>query len=221
MNYPKSSCSSNICPYSNTILLSNSKIEPSFNKTSFLQLNPQAIQQKYPKDFTQTNTQTNISCNTQQYQSRDPRLISSTLPQQLTLDTPPLDSSINPDQVNKDPSLNNYGKNYTSYKDINAGTISYYIDTSIQDTFFNPLFSIPSYNTSIIYKDPMDSEKPQYYRTPVYTNNYIDLPNNKNFFGSLSWIQDSTSHREDIMARQMLYRNQSRYEPYHANLIHS
>ena len=51
----------------------------------------------------------------------------------------------------------------------------------------------------------MDAIKPQYSKVPINSKNTN--------YSCLSWINDSTGHREDIMQRQQRKNNEQRYEP--------
>jgi hypothetical protein len=152
-------------------------------------------------------------CPSRTYLSMDPRLFDAKRGQRYAIDSPPLDDTVKLKDV-YDEKFKNYGKNYKTYSDINAGNIVYYIDKSIQNAFFEPNFSEPAYDVGIIYQDPMGAIKPEYNRIPL-----IPQPNKATNNSSeyspyrLSFIQDSQQHREDLMARQLRKTNQSRWEP--------
>jgi hypothetical protein len=141
------------------------------------------------------------------YASTDPRLLDPLLAQNLTLDRPPLDSTVALKDVYTDPTLEEYGKTYyKTYSDINAGQILYYVDKSIADPFFSPIFAIPAETRGGVFKDPMGGMKPQYDRTPLAHQNPVNTKTNN--YNGLSWIDESNEHREDLMSRQMWRRNQ-------------
>lgn len=178
-----------------------SDIEPLHNNGIKL-INPEVIQSKYSPDFQK------IECRGEtQYASHDPRLFYAPYAQTLTLDRPPLDNTSNL----SDKSLTNYGQHYNGYKDINAGQIVYYINKERQEPFFSPLYTTPAYTYGNLYQDPMGSIKPEYNRVPLKYNNPLDT-HKQTYDGELSWIQDSTSHREDMLSKQMARTNQQRYE---------
>ena len=178
-----------------------SKNQPEKNK-GYTVLNPNALLNKYATDFKFINNQ---------YVCQDPKLISNSRGDQvLTLDRPPIDGSIPLDQISSHKSLENYGKKYRTYSDINAGHITYYIDKSIQDPFFEPIFTIPANVTGELYKDPMDSFKPQYERHFLKKDPINSTSCSYN--GCLSWIEDSQEHREDLISRQMRKHNEQRWE---------
>ena len=101
------------------------------------------------------------------------------------------------------PEYRDYGRNYATYSDINAGQITYYIDPKIEDAYFSPNFTIPAKVEGVMYRDPMGSLKPTYVRKEVMTPNECYNP--------LSFIRDSAVHREDIMAGQMAQMNQMKW----------
>ena len=150
------------------------------------------------------------ACPSEQYTSTDPRLISAkNSGQVLTFDRPPIGNNVLMDEV---PDLIGYGQNYNTYSDVNGGQIMYYNDRSIEDPYFNPLFVSSASVDGFLYKDPMGAIKPQYSHRPLKNDNPIG-PTRNNYQGCLSWIQDSTGFREDIMAHQMAKRNQERWSP--------
>ena len=197
------------CNYENTF---RNNIEPMYiGKTEYKYLNPQAITQKYGDDFIKNSCRIE-GCNSEIYESTDPRLLDVRRGERLGLNTPPLDSNLKLDTIYTDKNLDNYSKKYNTYKDINTGDVMYYIDESIKSPFFEPNFVSSSHVESKIYKDPMGSLKPIYERYPIISNNPL-TSNNSNYKFNLSWMQDTTSYREDIMSKQMSRRNEQRWEP--------
>jgi hypothetical protein len=135
----------------------------------------------------------------------DPRLFNAASRTWIKLDKQPIMSTMKLDRINSDRQLDNYGKWYKSYADVNAGNIQYYITTQSQNTFFEPLFSKKSVNFSVVYKDPMDNMRAQHYHISDKKNNQCDSDY------CLSYINDTQNHREDILSRQMRRSNESRY----------
>jgi len=157
-------------------------------------LNPGALLSKYATDFT-------LSKSANEWESRDPRLISTSHNGQiLNLDRPPIDGSIPLDLISSDKSLDNYGKSYRTYSDINTGHITYYLDKSFKD----PLYLRKSFSHGLFYTDPMGTSKPQHER---YNLDQYDPINDDRSNKGLSWIEDSQEHREDLMSRQMIKPN--------------
>ena len=191
-----------------------SDIEPA-DKIGYEYINPQVYTQKYADDFELLNCNSANAreyvplpngwlqpCKGRQVITNDPRLNSASHGQWITLDQPPIDSSMKLYDIPFDKRLDNYGQNYNSYSDINAGQIVYYIDKSIEDPFFKPNFVTSSRIEGTLYKDPMGSISPEYYRTNVKNDNPIG-PKRNNYEGGLSWMEDSLNQREDIMSLQM------------------
>jgi hypothetical protein len=190
-------------PKSQDHILFLSENQPKKNE-GYTYLNQQALLDKYSTEVKTINTEN-------KWGSQDPRLISAARGNQvLMLDRQPIDGRIPLDRISTDKSLDNYGKSYKTYSDINAGHITYYVDNSIKDPFFEPIYTIPAHITGKLYKDPMDSFKPQYERhflrkDPVNSANC-------SYNGCLSWMEDSQEHREDIMSKQMRKHNEQRWQ---------
>ena len=187
-------------------------IQPRLIPNEYINLNPKAIDNLYDTSFKRVNCDVNEGCDKTVYVSTDPRLISSAhSKQQLSLDIPPLNGKVKLSKIYTDPRLQNYGKQYTCYEDINAGQIEYYIDKQFNDAFATPLYENPAYATSSVLVDPMGSIKPQYNRAPVKNNNVLDTKRD-NFDHNLSFLQDSNEHREDLISRQQRKNNQQNYQ---------
>lgn len=95
-----------------------------------------------------------------------------------------------------DPELRTYGKNYNSYEDINAGDISYYLDSDIRNIHGNSYYraqypDTQQFETSL-FKSPMDTYSYQTRRIP---------DNNKHTY-TLSWMEDSQFFRNDLGFKQ-------------------
>lgn len=188
------------------------QIEPR-NLDKYQLLNPYAISKSYDNTFAPIKAeganQDNIV-----YASNDPRLISvAHNGQVLTLDRPPMNQAVKLNEVYTDPTLKYYGQNYNCYQDINAGDIMYYIDQSIQDAEFQPIFTNNAIVDGEILKDPMGAIKPQYSRIPVIKTDLLDTKHNNYKDVGLSWMRDSLESREDLIALQMRKHNEQRYEP--------
>ena len=189
--------------------------EEPVNKTGFEFLNPLATTKSYAKDFVRVpcaDGSLGKDCS-HVYYSSDPRLISlGHNGQVLPLDRPPIDEFVKLSEVYTDPRLNYYGQVYGNYSDINAGQITYYIDKSIEDTLFKPLFVNDSVVDGEIYKDPMGSTYPEYKRIPLKQQNVLKT-RNRDYEHGLSWLEDSIETREDLMNLQMRQQDRRRYEP--------
>lgn len=182
-------------------------------------LNSKVFTDKYSKSFHQTQTPISgksekvingfKTCSINQYKSRDPRLYDEGHATWTTLNSPPLDSTVRLKDV-YNTNLKDYGQKYKDYSDINAGQILYYIDREIAEPYFNPLFSNPSEYTKVLYKDPMDTVKPEYPRNVPYKNP-MTVPCPEMDGMCLSSISDSNRFREDLLTTQMAKMNQSKY----------
>lgn len=92
---------------------------------------------------------------------------------------------------------------YRSVKDIKVGDVTYYPEKrQIEDVFASPNFVNDSKIDASLYFNPMGSKMNEYKRTQKKNNLETQL----------TWIQDTTSHREDMMALQMRKMNRSMYE---------
>lgn len=177
-------------------------------------LNPQSRLESYDKTFQKINCNSkgNGGSNTL-FTSTDPRLISPIRGGQvMTFDRPPINYDISLDTINTDKTLSNYGRNYRSYADVNAGQIMYYIDKSREYPFYEPLFSKEATMKATLYQDPMGGVRPQYDRISSKKFCPLETTNQKYHCGS-SFMEDTQEFREDIMARQMRKQNEQRYEP--------
>jgi len=124
------------------------------------------------------------------WHSNDPRLFKMVSGQRLLLDTPPLTSSVKKEDIYNE-NMNNYGKNYETYGDINAGHIKYYVGENKSQTYSEPNYVLKSKITNSTFKDPMGGISPQY-------NKHAYLKNNSNI-SEYQYNRDEISFREDIM----------------------
>lgn len=188
------------------------KIEPT-NETGWIAINPRNELQEIDDTFSSFNCPNPMGGCGEVYIGTDPRLRDAARGGQvLPLDRPPITYNIDFNTVNSDESLNNYGKNYKSYADINAGQINYFIDKSRQDAFYSPEFTTSARTIGYMYKDPMGGLKPHYERQPLTCSNPLEIRGAK-FKGGLSWIQDTEEHRQDLLSKQLWKQNQERWDP--------
>ena len=193
------------------------QLEPT-SKNNIVTINPGVVSEdKLDKTFKPINVKScpSSSCIGTTYLNSDPRLYNQG-GSWLQLDRPPLNASIKLNTLTLDKSLNRYGQSYTSYADINAGQILYYVNKNTEDAFFEPLFSKKAVSVGTMYQDPMGAMKPQYDRIPIKQSNPVI--DNKGACGEtdeycLSFMRDTQFQREDMLARQMRKSNQQRYEP--------
>ena len=181
------------------------------DKTGYEQINPEVYMDKLDPNYNLIPCDIG-DCPKEKYTTNDPRLIDVLRYQQQTLDRPPITSDIKLRTIyNKEYS--DYGKGFTPYNLIKDGQIQYYIDKSIQDPFYKPNFVDKMEEESLVYKDPMGSIKPEYNRKPLVNTCNPTTKCVNGWDTRLSFIQDSQSHREDLMSLQMRKRNQERWEP--------
>lgn len=173
---------------------------PTFNNNEFIILNKLGI--KPNPCFYSINCPNSSYC-TNLYISHDPRLLDVRRNILTKLDRPPLEGNTLLQDVYN---IRNSKLYYSDYNNINTGQIQYYVDKSISEPFYDPSFNIPSYNIGTLYKDPMDSIKPQYERIPI-----INKKDGYNTYSCLTWINDSSEFREDIMSKQQRKNNQQKY----------
>jgi hypothetical protein len=124
----------------------------------------------------------------------DGRIIDSVRDMRTILDKPAEVGSVNMDLVSQFDN-SNYASNYHTYSDIKNGQIAYYVDPSISQPFFAPVYTLSSYVDKTIFKDPMDSIKPEYMKTPITSTLYSTCPSSQT-------TRDALFFREDLMARQ-------------------
>jgi len=146
------------------------------------------------QDYQIDQNQKVISYNPKNFDS--PRAI------RMPLDRPSTTGSMAMCDIYKSPSLDNY----TTFN-VNNGQIKYYIDNSIKEPFYKPVYDIPFTTTAYMYVDPMSSVKPHY----ILSQSNKDVFN----FSSLSSINDSSFHRENLIAAQQAKYNQTRITPFY------
>ena len=179
----------------------NEEIQPlNISNQKYKTLNKLDIRNKNSENFSPVNCNPN-SCNKSGYFSQDPRLMSAPRAQYLILDSPPTTNEIKLKDINTDTTLDGYGQKYSTYSDIKAGQYVYHQDDSRTYPYHEPNFSTQALVTKTVYKDPMGSIKPQYYRESLNDENPLETEGKK-YDGCLSWIQDSMEQRQDILASQ-------------------
>jgi len=118
------------------------------------------------------------------------------------LDRPSTSGSLPLCRIYDSPLLDNYTPH-----NVNNGQITYYIDNSIKSAFYRPTFDLPSMTVPYAYTDPMTSEKPHY--------NLVHQTRDIFAYSPLSSINDSTFHRENLIASQQAKYNQTRITPFY------
>jgi len=123
----------------------------------------------------------------------DGRIIDSVRNMKTILDKPAETGFVDMDKVSTFDN-SNYGGPYKTYSDIKNGQIAYYVDPSVSQPFFSPVYTLSSTVDKTIFKDPMDSVKPQYYKNPI-TSTLHNVSNDQ-------FTRDQLFFREDLMSRQ-------------------
>lgn len=178
------------------------------------QLNPQVYTEKQDPLFSPLKCATDKDkfC-VDTFISPDPRGINSIRGMEYTrVDRPSINGNVQLKNIYK-KKWNDYGVGSKPYSEINDGQIMYYTDKSIANAFFSPVYGTTAKETPILFKDPMDSMKPEYNREPVINTENPATQCVECYPYCLSWMQDTQSHREDLMSYQMRKRNQERWMP--------
>lgn len=134
--------------------------------------------------------------------SYNPKVFDAARAIRPAMDRPSTTGSVPLCKVYTDPNLDNY----TPFN-VNNGQITYYIDNSIKDAFYQPVYDIPFSTVGYMYVDPMSSVKPHY--------NLINSNASVFNFSNLSSINDSAFHRENLIASQQAKYNQTRITPFY------
>lgn len=136
------------------------------------------------------------------YESLNPKTYDPIRAIRLKLDRPSTTGSVPLCDIYKAPHLDNY----TPFN-VNNGQITYYIDNSIKDAFYDPVYQMPSSTVKINYIDPMGTTKPHYALVHKNTDVYNYTP--------LSSLNDSSFFRENLIASQQAKYNQTRITPFY------
>jgi hypothetical protein len=195
-----------------------SPIVPNDCGQRYIHLNPDVFIRNYSKDFEPLSDASDGGCRQPGKCSSplfvapyDPTLIDAARGIQIGLDAPPQESTIRLADIYTDPALEFYGKPTSTYEDINRGQIMYYVNRDLARPFSSPNFVSASTARGDLYKDPMGAVKPQFNRFPIKCENPITSAKRRWEY-KLSSIQDTTLHREDLMARQMRKWNEQDFQ---------
>lgn len=194
----------------------NREVQPQ-NKSGLYEINPRSYLNKVAPDFGKVPCQTASSCPTPSWMSWDPRLFSVTRVGYTPLDRPPPNGEVRLKNMYKDGYTYDKGVGFHGYEELEDGDITYYIDKSIEDAFYKPVFSEPAQESTSLFVDPMGSIKPEYNRVPLINIENPAITTPKSYPYCLSFIQDSQTQREDIMALQTRKMNQSKWSARWAN----
>lgn len=153
--------------------------------------------------------------------SQDPRLYDTRRDIQTQLSDPPNQSRVDPfgdvyGHIAHAPKMS--GNFYATYPDINTGQIRYYTSSGIEESVFKPLFTDTATTVSYTFTTPMGTVKPQYVRVPFVTTNPSTNPNGIPR-KTLSFLEDTTAHREDILMHQMNTINSQKWTAKNAKVL--
>lgn len=123
----------------------------------------------------------------------DGRVVDAARNIRMVLDQPAKVGAVNMDNV-YDIDNRGYAGIYETYANLNNGQIAYYVDPSISQPFFEPVYTLSSMVDKTIRVDPMDSPKPEYIKTPISST--------LNSVSRDQATRDQLSFREDLMSRQ-------------------
>lgn len=192
----------------NKIELENS--EQQFKNQGFTSLNPQFYTEKISKNFKIAPCKQSSSCPDKTFISQDPRLYSAPLAQYMPLDIPPITGKVKLKDI-YNSNLDNYKTGYKTYEDMNDGQIEYYIDKSIADPLYKPVYTENAKQIKNLYQDPMGSIKLECNREPIINTKNPTIFQRDNYPTCLSFLQDTQSHREDLISLQQRKHNQEKW----------
>lgn len=178
--------------------------------TNWYQLNPQVYTSKLSPDFRELKCDTPNYCSSPVYTSLDPRLFDSPRANSLGLDRPPANGDVRLKDVYNEE-YTDYGIGFTPYNQIKDGQITYYVDKTIAGPFYKPVFSEPAKEVLSLYKDPMGAMKPNANRIPLINTENPTVTTPVQYPYCLSFLQDTQSHREDLMSYQQRKHNQEKW----------
>lgn len=182
-------------------------------------LNPQVYTSKIAEGFDKVGCSVAKGCPQPTFISRDPRQFNAARAEYLPIDTPPIDGDVRLKNIYNEE-YDSYGNlgGFQPYANIKDGQIMYYLDRSIADAFYHPVFSEPAEQTLNLYKDPMGAMKPEANRKALINTENPAVTQPTFYPYCLSSIQDSQSFREDLMALQQRKHNQEKWSVRWGNL---
>ncbi len=146
------------------------------------------------------------------YAGFNPILVDGMRAQRLMLDRPHYTGEIAVGNVCNDKiyskHLRNYGKHYTSYKDITGGQIQYWVSPSSKNAYVEPVFCTPALVDHSLYVDPMGNVKPEYNRLTSAQYDWDKC----NQDSCDSFTHDQLEFRQELMEKQMRKRNQQEWK---------
>ena len=110
----------------------------------------------------------------------------------LQLDQPAKVGAVHMDDVYKIDN-SGYGGVYPTYSAMNNGHIASYVDSSVSQPFFDPVYTLSSTVTKQVLTDPMTNPQPDYSKTVGHTLRRVVND---------QYARDQLSFREELMSRQ-------------------
>jgi len=122
----------------------------------------------------------------------DSRTVDAARGLRTMLDQPAKVGAVHMDDVYKIDN-SGYGGVYPTYGAMNNGNISYYVDQSVSQPFFDPVYTLSSTVDKSVLMDPMNNPTPQY--TKTLDSTLYSVVNDQ-------YARDQLSFREELMSRQ-------------------
>lgn len=122
----------------------------------------------------------------------DSRTVDAARGLRTMLDQPAKVGAVHMDDVYKIDN-SGYGGVYPTYGAMNNGNIAYYVDQSVSQPFFDPVYTLSSTVDKSILMDPMNNPTPQY--TKTIDSTLYSVVNDQ-------YARDQLSFREELMSRQ-------------------
>ncbi len=140
----------------------------------------------------------------------DTRVKSNITGEITPLDRPPFTLYNNFDNIYNEK-YDKVGKPYNTYSDIDAGNIIYYISEDVKGPFPEVAYDLNGVvRSNYEYNDPMTNRRIQHNFTPENKVS-CSYQRNKNYYGNLSFINDTSIQREEIMALQSRKQNEQKW----------
>ena len=130
----------------------------------------------------------------------DPRLRNAATGDLIKLDRVPYTGHVALENVYNE-NLRGYGQDYTTYSDIHAWQIQYYMSPDDKEAFQTPVYTLESNTIQSVREDPMGGLIPEYYRDPK-TKSILNASRYQH-------TRDQLRFREDILDGIMYQRNKS------------
>ena len=194
----------------NNLVFQNKVEPPAANvQPDFTIFNPAVYLDNVATDFKKSAT----PCGREGYVSVDPRLISNMHNGQvLYLDRPPTDDAIDPALIYSDPRIRNYRGQYADYADVKSGQIMYYVDNNFRDVLYAPVFANAAQVVGYVHRTPVDDVWLEYDRQPLKVADCLRTKG-RTYEGGLSFLEQTTETREDLMHLQSRRMNRTRFAP--------